>query len=73
MPLTARIMEWLQLQPISRQESGYVEDATVEEDDQAAVPQRNDAARQSLPTSSSKSKLARRWKFLSRKSSWRSL
>ena len=63
-------MEWLQLQPISRQESGFVEDVTIEEDD--APPQRHDVARQSLP-SSAKLKTSRRWKFLSRKSSWRSL
>ena len=88
-------MEWLQLQPISRQESGYVEDAAathtirsaedevydvagvgaVHADEAGAVDHRLgvDITRRSLPTSS-KSRFGRgKWKFLSRKSSWRSL
>lgn len=75
-------MEWLQLQPISRQESGFVEDAaaTADECDEVDVMVDEvrrrffDAARRSLPASvRSKSRNGRRWKFLSRKSSWRSL
>lgn len=84
LPLTARIMEWLQLQPISRQESGYVEDAgatnTQDDCDEVDVMVDEvrrrfyDATRRSLPTSvRSRSRFGRRWKFLSRKSSWRSL
>lgn len=79
LPLTARIMEWLQLQPISRQESGFVEEATEDCDEvdvmvDEARRRFYDAARRSLPASvRSRSKHGRRWKFLSRKSSWRSL
>lgn len=82
LPLTARIMEWLQLQPISRQESGFVEEdldqgQEIDEDQpsDAAIRRRfYDVTRRSLPTSvRSRSRFGRRWKFLSRKSSWRSL
>lgn len=84
LPLTARIMEWLQLQPISRfqsaQESGFVEEdqdqAQEDDDDQPSyVAMRNHLMRRSLPTSvrTSRTRFGRRWKFLSRKSSWRSL
>jgi hypothetical protein len=93
LPLTARIMEWLQLQPISRQESGFVESAAeINEDDPDEVMDEvrrrfYDVARRSLPTSvrsrqttnghhhggGGSTRFGRRWKFLSRKSSWRSL
>ena len=67
-------MEWLQLQPISRQESGFVEDAGAidDVDDARPLPRCSDVSRRSLPAST-KLKSGRKWKFLSRKSSWRSL
>lgn len=76
-------MEWLQLQPISRQESGFVEDARDERhtfDDDAfddalihlAHLRADLTSRRSL-TASGKARFGRKWKFLSRKSSWRSL
>ena len=84
LPLTARIMEWLQLQPISRQESGFVEENPDEVVDEVMDDVRrrfyDGPARRSLPTSvrsrnqrSGGTSFGRRWKFLSRKSSWRSL
>ena len=71
-------MEWLQLQPaISRPESGFVEDAaathtirSADDENDYAEPNLVDSTRRSLRASN---KGKSKWKFLSRKSSWRSL